>query len=173
MQTLSPRQTPSSVLKTPPSERRHSYNVGFKLMIVEWHRKNGRNVSQTARKFNIDRKRVRDWESQYDMLFQRSVDKDKKQRRLGSGRVPLSGDLDQKVLEFLEDERSEGRPVTNKQLKATALQIAGGMGLSFSASDSWFSQWKQRFCVGYRCFTNTAQKCRKTMQKNFNTFGRT
>ncbi len=41
--------------------RNRSYSVRYKLNVIQWHTDNGRNVSQTAREFGIDRKRVRDW----------------------------------------------------------------------------------------------------------------
>ena len=54
----------------------------------------------------------------------------------------------------------------NKCLKAMSLQIAGGLGLSaFGASEGWLSRWKQRFGVGYRCFTITAQKVTKDYEE--------
>lgn len=97
---------------------------------------------QTAREFNVDRKRVREWES-YDTLLEHSVGKESKQRRIGSGRGPLSSDLDQKVFEFLEEERSERRPVSNLLLRSMALQLARGFGLSeFLASVGWLAEWK-------------------------------
>ncbi|MCG8624727.1 MAG: DNA-binding domain-containing protein, partial [Proteobacteria bacterium] len=59
-----------------------------------------------------------------------NVGANSKRRRLNSGRTPLSVELDQRVFEFLEEERSEGRPVTNTTLQAKAVQIAAGLGLS-------------------------------------------
>ena len=35
----------------------------------EWHRLNGENLSLTARKLGVDRKRVREWERPYDKLL--------------------------------------------------------------------------------------------------------
>ena len=126
--------------KTSSSTRRHSYDVSFKLLIVQWHSRNGKNVSKTAQEFDINRKRVREWESRYERLLEHDVRKEKKRRRIGSGRPPLSIDLDQKLI-FLEEERVESRPVSNKCLKAMCLQIAGGLGLStFGASAGWLSR---------------------------------
>ena len=64
-----------------------------------------------------------------------------------------------KVFEFLEEERSEGRPVSNELLRRRALQIAGGMQLedTFTASAGWIARWKSRFGVGIRCGTNSSQ----------------
>ena len=36
---------------------------------------------------------------------------------IGCGRKPLSSNLDVKLFEFLEEERSEGRPVSNELLR--------------------------------------------------------
>lgn len=49
------------------------YSVEWKVNVVEWHRQNGHNVSQTAREFSIDRKRVREWNSCYDNLLLNNV----------------------------------------------------------------------------------------------------
>ena len=131
-------------------------------MIVQWHRKNGGNISRTAREFNVDRKRVREWERGYDNLLQHNVGKERKRRRIGSGRGPRSTDLDQKVFNFLEEERSQGRPVSNQLLHGTAMQIAGGLELpDFRASPGWLNGWKRRYSVGFRRFTNTSQKVPK------------
>ncbi|KAG0423895.1 hypothetical protein HPB47_000333 [Ixodes persulcatus] len=39
----------------------HSYTVQKKIKVVEWHRRNGKNVHLTARQFKLDRKRIREW----------------------------------------------------------------------------------------------------------------
>jgi transposase-like protein len=120
--------------KTPSSTRRHSNDVSFKLLIVQWHRRNRKNVSKTAREFDIDRKRARGWDSRYECLLEHNVGKEKKRIRIGSGRPPHSINLDQKLFIFLEEERAEGRPVSNKCLKAMSLQLAGGLIFSQKAA---------------------------------------
>ena len=63
-------------------------------------------------------------------------------RKIGCGRKPLSFDLDIKVFEFLEEERSEGRPLSNEMLRLRALQIAGGLQLehTFTPSAGWIAR---------------------------------
>ena len=81
-----------------------------------------------------------------------------KRRHLPHGK-PLSVELDQKVFEFLEDERSEGRPVSNQLLKTKAFQIAGGLRIEdFKASCGWLSRWKQQYNVGVRAGTNSVHR---------------
>ena len=39
-----------------------SYTVAFKIEVVEWYRGEGmQNVTQTAKKFGVDRERVKEW----------------------------------------------------------------------------------------------------------------
>ena len=94
--------------------------------MVEWQRKKGASINKTAKEFAVDRKRVREWCQNYDTLKGQSCGVSGKRRRLRSGHH-LSVNLDQKVFEFLEDERSEGRPVLNQVLRTKALQISGGL----------------------------------------------
>ena len=64
----------------------------------------------------------------------RAVETQGKRRRVCCGK-PLSTELDQKVYEFLEKERSQGRAVSNEVLKSRALQVAGGLRIEgFKAS---------------------------------------
>ena len=41
----------------------------------------------------------------------------------------MSTDLDQKVFQFLDEERSEGRVVINDMLRTKAVQIAGNVSI--------------------------------------------
>ena len=126
---------------------------------MDWLRRNQRNISKTSCEFNIDRKRVREWDQKYDFLKQHNKGSSAKRRKLYCGRTPLSADLDTKVLEFLEEQRSHGRPVSNRVLLQQAGHIAGGLGISdFKSSRGWLCRWKARHNIGMRRGTNTAQK---------------
>ena len=62
------------------------------------------------------------------------------------------------MFQYLEEERAEGRVVTNSDLTRKALQIALGLGLtSFKASPGWLLRWKRRHSVGLRFGTNSSQ----------------
>ena len=128
-------------------------------MVVDWLRKNDCNVSKAAREFEVDRKRVREWNQKYEVLKSNSVGSKAKRRKIGEcGRNPLSTDLDLHVFRYLEEERAEGRVVTNNDLTRKALQIALGLGLTgFKASPGWLLRWKRRHSVGVRCGTNSSQ----------------
>jgi len=71
--------------------------------MVEWQHKNEASTHRTAKEFAVDRKCVRKC---YSTLNGKTRRKLGKCHCLDCGQ-PLSVDLDQKVFEFLEDERSK------------------------------------------------------------------
>ena len=144
--------------------RRNSYTVKFKVSVVEWHRNNEASLHKTAKRFSVDRKRVREWCQKYSVL------KGQTSGALGK-RLPMANPSRQKVFEFVEDERSEGRPVSNQLLKTKAIQIAGGLRIEgFKASCGWLSRWKQRYNVGVRAGTNSAQRLPADYADQLHTF---
>jgi len=76
---------------------------------MEWQHKNEASVHTTAKEFAVDRKHIREWCQCYSTLKGKTKGVLGKHLRRGQ---PLSVDLDQKVFEFLEDERSKGRLVS-------------------------------------------------------------
>lgn len=138
---------------------RSSYTIQKKVEIVEWHRKNGTNVSKTARHFEVDRKRVREWNANYQVLLQQCHGKTKLKRTMGTGRPVFSEELDDALMDFLETERSAGRAVSNRLLQEHARQLAAQMGLgNFQASCQYIARWKKRYNVFMRVGTNESQK---------------
>ena len=138
------------------SGRRNSYTVASRSLVVHWVRENEATYHGAARHFSIDRKRIREWMDKYDE-FKRGGAQGKR-RRLTTSRSPLFPDLEQ-CLFILEEERSEGRPVSNTALPVKALQIAGGLKLDdLHASVGWLWRRKRWNNVGIRAGTNTSQK---------------
>ena len=73
----------------------------------------------------------------------------------------MSEELDLAVLNYLLDERAEGRPVFNGDLMSKAREVAHGIeGIdpNFKASTGWLKRWKKRNHIGIRKGTNEAQK---------------
>lgn len=140
--------------------RNKSYTVEYKLSALRYldNDANG-SVSQTAREFGVDRKRIREWRENRDALLLHETGQEKKKRKLHRGRAIRSDEVDLGVLEFLDQERTEGRVVRNKDLMRKAMQIAGGLELDgFSASAMWLKRWKKRHGVSSRRGTSTNQK---------------
>ena len=75
-----------------------SYTVAFKIEVVEWYRSEGmQNVTQTAKKFGVDRKRVREWNGKYDALLDVNVGDGKKKRKIHKGGSIFSQQVDCEV----------------------------------------------------------------------------
>ena len=47
---------------------RKSYTREFKLSVTQWTLENDRNISSPSRKYNVDRKRIREWLKQEKSL---------------------------------------------------------------------------------------------------------
>ncbi|KAH7958586.1 hypothetical protein HPB49_003072 [Dermacentor silvarum] len=137
----------------------HSYTVAKKIEVIQWHRENGKNVHQTSRHFKLDRKRIREWEKNFDNLLQQNYGKAKLRRKLSNGAPVFSEYVDDALFEFFERERSAGRAVSNRFLSEEAVKIANSMQLgNFVASSHYINRWKQRFGVAMRRATNESQK---------------
>ena len=125
----------ASVAHVQMAKRHASYDVAFKCSAITWHRQHGRNVLKTAREFEVDRKRIREWNSKYENLMKLNHGTSKKKRKIHLGAAVASQDLDSRVFSYLENQRSEGFSVSNKELRAFAKEGVGGLGLShFAAS---------------------------------------
>ena len=60
-----------------------SYTVKFIIEVVEWYRRDEmQNVTETAKKISVDRKRVRECNEKYDSLLDANVGSGKKKRKL-------------------------------------------------------------------------------------------
>ena len=63
-----------------------------------------------------------------------------------------------KLFEFLEEERSEGRQVSNEMLRLRTLHIADRLQIErTSTSAGWIARSKECFGVGIQCGTNSSQ----------------
>lgn len=81
-----------------------SYMVAKKIKVVQWHRQAGRNVHETSRRFNIDRKRIREWDGKYESLLKQNFGKSKLRRKLSNGAPVFSEELDDALFKFFERE---------------------------------------------------------------------
>lgn len=87
----------------------HSYTISRKVEVIDWHRASGKNVSRTSRHFKIDRKRIREWDSKYDMLKHQDYGKQKMKRKLTDGGPVFSEELDDALFEYLQTQQDAGR----------------------------------------------------------------
>ena len=111
---------------------------------MKWYNENEENKHATGRQFGIGRKRIRDWVENVDFLRQQSIGASGKKRKLTVGMPPMSEELDQAVLDWLQEERAAERFVRNKDLQKKALQVATlfkNVPADFKASNMWLSRW--------------------------------
>ena len=121
-----------------------SYTVKFKLEVLDWYYKNGENKTKTARAFDIDRKRVRDWLR--DEVNLRSDPNPGLTRKKRAGCPPLYKEIESALYQWYVDQKDRGFKPKNMDLKAKSLEFAEQLGLqgSFKASGSWLGNWKRR-----------------------------
>ena len=117
------------------SSRRKSYTVDFKLKVLDWYHKNGESGHVTSKHFEIDRRMLRNWLAKEDCMKKTRCRKEKKHLYPAS-KGPHAA-VDAAVLAYLTDERSAGRPVSNKQLRAKAMEEETKLNVPafFKASD--------------------------------------
>ncbi|KAH7980912.1 hypothetical protein HPB49_020053 [Dermacentor silvarum] len=137
-----------------------SYKVAKKIEVIQWHHENGKNVHQTSRHFKLDRKRIREWENNFDNLLQQNYGKAKLRRKPSNGAPVFSEYVDDALFEFFERERSAGwRAVSNRFLSEEAVKISKSMQFgNFVASSHYINRWKQRFGAAMRRATNESEK---------------
>ncbi|KAH7940228.1 hypothetical protein HPB52_022548 [Rhipicephalus sanguineus] len=73
-----------------------------------------------SRHFKLDRKRIREWEKNFDNLLQLNYGKAKLRQKLSNGTPVFSKHVDDAVFEYLERERSAGRAISNRILSEEA-----------------------------------------------------
>ncbi|KAH9363358.1 hypothetical protein HPB48_006464 [Haemaphysalis longicornis] len=134
----------------------HSYTVKRQLKVLDWHRKNGRNVHLTYCVFKLDRKKVREWDKKYEVLLQQNFGKSKVRHKLSSGAPIFSEELNDTLYQFFERERNCRCAVSNRLLSEKALNVANKLQLgNFKASSQYLKRWKQRLGVSMRQATNS------------------
>ncbi|KAH7981697.1 hypothetical protein HPB52_000722 [Rhipicephalus sanguineus] len=136
-----------------------SYTVAKKVEVIRWHRENGKNVHQTSRHFKLDRKRIREWEKNFDNLLQLNYGKAKLQRKLSNGAPVFSKHVDDALFDYLERERSAGRAPTTARAYRTSL-LPSQVAIAAIVTD------RERF-VGEVHFQMASVKERKNTVANY------
>ena len=134
------------------------YTIEFKLAVVDWMKHHSSSYRAAAKQFGIDRKMVREWmnnRAEYECAMR----KHGPQRcRMHGGRPPLSEELDQAVLQYLNEERAKGRPVSDRNLQTKAIEASKLFGIdNFKGTMQWLRRWKNRNSVSYKDGSNQHQ----------------
>ena len=102
-----------------PNSRRHSYDLNFKLKIVaEAEALN--NNREIAREYSISESMVRKWRNQQHVLFSSELKMSAKRASMGRYR-PKDPEVDQQLVDWFSDQRSQGKNCSLKITFITAL----------------------------------------------------
>ncbi len=139
-----PLTTPASPPLVPTAVPYRSYTVQFKLDALDWYYKNGENKNLTAKMFNIDRKRIRDWLQDETNL--RSDPTPERTKRKRSNSLPQFKEIEAALYQYYCEQREKGLRPKNAELRAKGLEFASEFGYrnSFKASVHWLCNWKRR-----------------------------
>lgn len=127
-----------------------SFTIAFKVKAIDFLR-DGHSVSETGRKYHVDRKRIRDWNRQYERLLVENIGTGKVKRKLHHGRRSIFDQLSSMVHVWYDKKsQQDGNDVLipNKEIQLYAVKTAGQLQLkTFRASPAWISQWKKRYGI--------------------------
>jgi hypothetical protein len=104
-------------------KRRRNTETITKLEAIEWARKNS--VHSAAKKFRVDRKRIREWTKQENKLKQQvnTFGGGKRKRLQGGGRHVQHPEFDSTLASWIKEMRENKKPVTRSIIKNKAIEV--------------------------------------------------
>ena len=144
--------------------RRKNFTVQYKLNVINWIKINKSSLNAASKQFNIDRKCIRDWLAKEDQLKKVRLTRSSKSRSVKKlqPRRPMYPDIDELVLQYMKDQRSQGHAVTEKIVCRYAkrkfyMLHSDHEGVGFKASHGWFRNFRERNKIAYRRVTSVGQ----------------
>ena len=123
-------------------------------------------MSETAREFKVDRKRIRDWRDDEQTLRATSSEGGVKKKRLpGGGPKIRSKELENQLRIWICEQREKRLPVSRRMIKKKALEVSTSENAAFAASDGWLQKFLKREGYTLRRRTTTAQSSADSTQK--------
>lgn len=138
----------------------NSYSTEFKLEAVRFAVECNSNY-KAAEKFNVDRKRIREWRANQSKLESASC---KRKRLDGAGRKPFDLDIEEVLLEWVHERRSNGFRVSRKMIRSKARFLheekckEKEIPPTFTASIGWVQKFMSRHGLCIRRKTTESQK---------------
>ena len=122
-----------------------SFTMEYKLNVLDWYYAHGENKKQTAKHFGVDRKRIRDW-LKLEQQLRMEPPSNMQRRKKNTGCSAHYKVLDQAMLEWCKEQRTQGQKITNQALRTKALELAPQLGYqnTFKASSNWAVAWRRR-----------------------------
>ena len=140
------------------------YSAKFKLQVVKFAQES--NNCAAGREFCINEKLVRDWRKQVEKL--KCMPKNKCSNRGKSCQWP---ELEDKLLQWIEEQRQSGYIVTRNMLIIKAKAMAAELKLTgFLASNCWCTNFLRRKNLALRQKTKIAQKLPEDLDQKITNF---
>lgn len=136
------------VQSTSKPQQQKSYPVEFKLQVLDWYYRNGKNKLKTATHFNVHTKRIRDWELNEAFLRAHS-DSPRRRFRMEKAAADTYGNIGRNLFQWYVEEKALGTEHSFGDLKSKAVGLATELNVqeSFTVSDSWVRRWKKKYGV--------------------------
>nr|XP_058947902.1 tigger transposable element-derived protein 2-like [Pocillopora verrucosa] len=135
-----------------PKVRRSSYNLAFKLKVIA-EAEAVENNSKIARDYGISESMVRHWRKDQANLFNGELKMSAKRKTMGCF-SPKYPELDQTLLDWFSEQRSQGISVSGLILRLKAKELSSDP--DFKASLGWYQRWKKRHSISLRTKTTLA-----------------
>lgn len=118
--------------------RYRSYKLWFKVNVINY--KANHSINQTALKFGIDRKLVRNWIKQRGQILAQSSKATRS--RVSSPQDGKYVDLEEQLFNWISERRVEGMLVSGSSVQAKALELSTDR--QFKASNGWLARFLRR-----------------------------
>ena len=124
---------------------RKSFSAKFKAEVLKYITEKACSKSAAARHFGVDEKNIRRWKTQSGSLHAVIKNGFFKAKQLpGSGRRPLSEDLEELVYQWIVSKRLQKQRVTRKGIQQKAVELCNSTikgELEFQASNGWLEKF--------------------------------
>ena len=131
------------------NKKRQSISIETKKAILDAIESGATNKTELAQRFNLKRRSInRILNGKQAILDAISDGKNVKRARL---RAPKYEELEQVLLQWHKQIRSQNVQVNGLLMKEKAIEIAKNLDISnFSASDGWLSRFKERHSIAFK-----------------------
>jgi hypothetical protein len=131
--------------------RYRSYTLALKLSVLNYLENHS--VTNTARKYKIDRKLVRGWFAKKDKILSQSKKHLRKRvKKQVHGRWP---DFESNLYEWFKSLRDNGQCVSSRMIQAQAIRTSPS--IEFCASNGWLFNFLKRHRLVRRKVTTTGR----------------
>ena len=153
-------ETDASQFSKKKKKKKSSYSTEYNLETIKFA-KESKSIYSAAKKFNVDHKRIREWQRTKAKLQAA----DNKRKCLDGGvRKPFAVGLEDELLEWIHERRSTGLQVSRAMIPHKAQAIheqkckAWQVSPSFILSNGWVQKCMARNRLSERCRTTELQK---------------